>query len=831
MHAVGIDLGTTNSVVAVEGNFPDKGKVCEHVTVIADDVGRFTQASAVCEVEGEIIVGDDAKELAAQGFTPVRFAKKYMGTHETFRVGTEEWSAVQVSAKVLQRMCSMVEQALGGKIQNAVVTHPAYFDALAIAATKEAALLIGLNVELMMEPIAAAMAYTFKDTSALMRVLVYDLGGGTFDVTLVERTSGRFLPRAFGGNRELGGYNFDKRIATKMLNSLREKNYKFNIDQDRPELDARWACLMHHAEQLKIKLSSSPKAELRMPGIFRDDSTPPKAVSMAFAITRQEFLDLIENELNETITATRAVLTKAGCQTSEINHLVLVGGSSRIPVIHERLEKEFGLKPVCDEDTLDLSVAIGAAMAASQMGKLDGQVLLENVPAVTDMQKLTISGRVLPGDEVTDLANCVVTVRGGIDDETTITGGNGGFHMTVLLNEDLENTLELIVETSDGRVLLQKTLTVMHDAGSAPPPPPPKPALPKPISVATETGFTELAPENVTLPFQNTMAFVTVQELAEIPIEIYQEDMLLSTLIIKGFSSPVPANCRVEMKLEVGENYQMKLTVTVPSAGITKSQEIKLQKVTIPATEELRAQFQQLRAEYYSRLENMPDGDAKARTAAECDRLVEEIQEILETEHPERIQVFMLLKKLHILVRQIAAMGNLRPTKAEFETMLQKVNELLPKAIQKQPAMEQQRLPETIELLKKQALLAYQEGDAAAWTQHTTKVDDIRRQLAQIVEGGDRPTLPPAPVLKMLFDSSIDELEQAAAAKPKDFPAHVLERARGELKTARQKLTACDLSRGPQSQQELIGIYQQHIQTAEQLLDRKAGGGVLKYSV
>ena len=130
---------------------------------------------------------------------------------------------------------------------------------------------------------------------------------------------------------------------------------------------------------------------------------------------------------------------------------------------------------------------IGAAMAASQMGKLDGQVLLENVPAVTDMQKLSISGRVLPSDDLSDLSNCAVTVRGGIDDETTTTGGNGGFNMTVMLNEEMENTLELIVETPDGRVLLQKTMTVTHDGGSSPPPPPPRPSLPKPISVATKS--------------------------------------------------------------------------------------------------------------------------------------------------------------------------------------------------------------------------------------------------------------------------------------------------------------------------------------------------------
>lgn len=834
MHAIGIDLGTTNSVVAVEGHYPEKGQVCENVTVIADEFGRFTQASAVCKAGDEIVVGDDAKDMISEEHTPVRFAKKYMGTQETFRVGDELWTAVQVSAKVLEHMRSMVERALGGTIQNAIVTHPAYFDALAINATKEAAAMIGLNVELMMEPIAAAMAYTYSDRSEHLRVLVYDLGGGTFDVTLVERTSGAFRPVAFGGNRELGGYNFDKSIALKMLASLREKGYRLVIDQNHPERDPRWASLMHHAEQMKIKLSSAPKADLRMPGIFRDDSEPSKSVSMAFSISRAEFLESIKDEINETISATKAVLAKAGCLSNPgaksendpnaVHQLVLVGGSSRIPAIQERLTQEFGLTPHFSEDIIDLSVAVGAAIAASQMGKREGQVLLQNIPTGTDRQKLTIAGRVLPSQELSDVANCVVTVRGGLDEETTTTGGNGGFHLEVMLNEESENSLQIVVESPNGEVLLETTRQVKHGEAIAPPPPKPKPPLPKPISVATDRGLKVIAAENVTLPYSNTTAFVTLEELTEVPLDIYQEDMLLSTLAIKGFSSPVPENSRVDLKLEIDDNYNMKVTASVPVASISKTQEIKLQKPVIPNVDEMGVQLKQLEVQYESRLGNMPDGDSKARMAAECDRLIEELKKILGGEQPERIQAFMLLNRFALLVKQISAMGALKPSKSEFEDLLKAIGELLPQAIQKRPEIAQQRLGDTVEILKQQATKAYQEADPGAWGTHTKKVAQIKEELERIVKGGPEPEIPPAPILKMIITEYIDELDQEVAAGQGNLPPNIVERAKSELRTARQKLGACDVTRGKQAQAELIGVLQQHVAAAGKLLNRDSRG-------
>ncbi|MEK6262906.1 MAG: Hsp70 family protein [Planctomycetota bacterium] len=830
MHFIGIDLGTTNSVVAVEGDYPDKGEKYGNVTVIADDVGRFTQASAVCMIDGELIVGDDAKDLASQGHIPVRFAKKYMGTEEKFRVGDEEWSAVQVSAKILERMCEMVAQALGGKVDFAMVTHPAYFDALAINATKEAGKLAGLNVELMMEPIAAAMAYTFEDNSDQMMVLVYDLGGGTFDVTLVQRTAGNFLPRAFGGNRELGGYNFDKRIASDMLTELEKKGYLLHIDKDNPERDARWASLMHHAEQLKIALSAKPKAEVRLPSVFRDDSTPAKAVSLAYSITRTRFLELIDKELEETIQATRDVLAKANCQPSELDHLVLVGGSSRIPAIQERLEKEFGKKPVINDNIIDLSVAVGAAMAASQRGKQEGEVFLERIPERTDMTTVTVSGRVVPSDKLKDPANCVVTIRGGQEEETTTTGANGGFFQKVKLNEDgEEHTLEILIEAPDGRQLLHKTAQIQHDPDSAPPPPPPPPQLPRPISVDTNKRLVEMAAEGVRLPYEHTRAFVTVEELREIPIDLYQEDVQLSTLILKGFSESVPANCRLELKLEISADYIMKVTATVPAKSMSKTQEIKLKEEVVPSSTELAADFQELQAQFYSQLENMPDGDAKSRIAAEGGRLIEDIQELLNARHPERIQISMSLKKLKLSLRQMTSQ-DMFPPKAKFDKLISDARKVLPEAIRKQPALQQQKLDQTLDLLEQEARQAYQAGDSANWSRIALQVENIHDDLQSMVRGPiDFDTLPDPQFLKMFVESSIDELEQALTAKVRQSaPSPTLDRARSELAEARRKLATCDLTRGNPSKVDVLTIYRQHVVAVEELMGKTSavpGGG------
>lgn len=839
---VGIDLGTTNSVIAVVGEYPDQGVVFGPVTVLWDDFERRTHASAVCKVDGELLVGEDAKSLATEGYAPVRFAKKYMGTNERFRVGDEEWSAQQVSAEVLKHLCAIAAKALGVEVQAAVVTHPAYFDALAIDATKKAGQLAGLDMEgrLTMEPVAAAMAYTHENKKPHMRVLIYDLGGGTFDITLVERTGGNFRPIAFGGDRELGGYNFDKKIAMRMLKSLRGKGYTLNVDPNAPERDRHWASLMHHAEQLKIKLSQpgAPKADLRISGVFKDDSSPPKSVQLSFTLTQSEFLELIEPEIAKTIRETCEVLQRANVLPQgteiiddalkekiqrEVDFLVLVGGSCRLPAIRQRLQEAFGLEPQFDEDVLDLSVAIGAAMIAATSGTTQDGVFLKHVPTSTDRRKIGVSGRVLPSDEFPVPENFSATVTGGLAEEATaVTGKEGGFFMEVELIEDCENELDLQIDDPNGKEFFRRSFTVTHSKGTPPPPPPPKAALPKPISVDSDTGFFKVAGEGVTLPYTKSFPFFTTQELREISIDLYQEDVQLGEILLK-VDTPVPSNTRGELQVSIAENYAMEVTASVPSLSISKTQKIQLEPLVIPSVEDLKHEFSSLCASYHSQLENSPAGEAKARVAAECDRIIEETEELLEDEHPERMQIYMNIKRLFLKIKQLPVAGTFTPTSAEMEARFQQARGLLPQAINKQPAIADQKLDQTLDSLQQESRRAYQAENHADWEQIGETVNQVIVQLERILQGAEMPPPPPPPPrVKQIIEQALLQLQMAVVEKERsgDLSQEQAARCQADLQQAAAKLNAVDLSQEDRAIQQLRSVYLQHVKPVADELDR-----------
>jgi molecular chaperone DnaK (HSP70) len=825
---VGIDLGTTNSVIAVPGHYPKKGVMFLTVTVIYDDVERLTQASAVCEVDGELIVGDDAKDKAAEGYTPVRFVKKYMGTGETFPVGAQEWTAEQVSAQVLRHMVGIAERALGIKVSQAVVTHPAYFDSAAIDATRKAAALAGLEVsgKLIMEPVAAAMAYTSEDPTERLRVLVYDLGGGTFDITLVDRENGVFQPVAFGGDRELGGYNFDKKIASKMLEDLQSKGYRLDIDDNRPERDARWASLMHHAEKLKFKLSEAKavKADVSVPGIFKDDSKPPKSVNLRFSVLLKDFLTWIEPEIDKTMRQTREVVARANLEPKDINHLVLVGGSCRIPAIRARLHDELGLEPAYDEDVLDLSVAVGAALFAQTAGTTEMGVMLNHIPDAVDDTTLLISGRVLPeaGRPIGDLR--VLATGGASGEAMALTTPAGRFAVEVELVPNQENEIELTIAGTGGEPIFRKTCRVRHDPSACPPPPPPTPTLAKRISVETVGGrlFT-LAEEGVLLPFKKSTPFKTDSEMSQIPVRIFQEDVELCTLLLTDFKVPVPANGRVDLEVAIGDDYGMAVTAVVSSIDHRKSQQVVLPRPIVPSVDDLRLAFREQRDLYESQKENTPEGEHKLRICSECDRIVDEIDEILREAPPERLQASMLIKKLYVLSKQLAR-GVLSPTKAEMDKLFEEARQLLRKAIAERPELQDQRIDVTLDNLETEAGRAYPQSDATTWGRVATRVKEIIGMLMP----KDPPPLPSAPVMKMYLLQLLGEVRRKLEEKGSRLSPADIEGCRRELDAAASKLEKVDLTGGNRASIEFIQIYQEHVAQVERMLDLPpAGGGLI----
>lgn len=377
---IGIDLGTTNSCVSVmEGNEP---------VVIANDEGRRTTPSIVAFLaNGERKVGDPAKRQAITNPTKtIMSIKRYMGrrfdevtgemTHNAYKIVKGDNNTVRVdidgrlytpqeiSAMVLQKMKKTAEDFLGQEVKEAVITVPAYFNDAQRQATKEAGEIAGLNVRrIINEPTAAALAYGLDKQHKDSKVAVFDLGGGTFDVSVLELGDGVFEVKSTNGDTHLGGDDFDKVIMDWLSEEFRKDMPTIDLHKD----PMAWQRLKEAAEKAKIELSSSQETEINLPYITAIDGVPQHLVRK---LSRAKFEQLADSLVERTLEPCRKALKDAGLGTSDIDEVILVGGSTRIPKIQEVVEKFFGKKPNRSVNP-DEVVAIGAAI---QGGVLTGDV-------------------------------------------------------------------------------------------------------------------------------------------------------------------------------------------------------------------------------------------------------------------------------------------------------------------------------------------------------------------------------------------------------------------------------------------------------------------------
>ncbi|MDD5689580.1 MAG: molecular chaperone DnaK [Caldisericia bacterium] len=394
---IGIDLGTTNSCVAVvEGNEP---------IVIANSEGRRTTPSMVAFTDNnEIKVGDPAKRQAIINPTrTISSIKRFMGRtfdevqQEIHRVSYKvvrgpnntprvkiddrEYSPQEISAMILQKMKKTAEDYLGTEITEAVITVPAYFNDSQRQATKEAGEIAGLNVRrIINEPTAAALAYGLDKKHKEMKVAVYDLGGGTFDISILELGEGVFMVKSTNGNTKLGGDDFDERL----MNWLAEEFLKEEcVDLRKDPLALQR--LKEAAERAKIELSSSMMTEINLPYITTVDNVPKHLVKQ---LTRAKFESLIEDLVKSTIEPCRKALEDANLRASEIDEVILVGGSTRIPMVQKIVEDFFGKTPSKGVNP-DEVVAIGAAIQGAVLtGDVKDVLLLDVTPLSLGIETL-----------------------------------------------------------------------------------------------------------------------------------------------------------------------------------------------------------------------------------------------------------------------------------------------------------------------------------------------------------------------------------------------------------------------------------------------------------
>jgi molecular chaperone DnaK len=362
---IGIDLGTTNSCVAVlEGGEPK---------VIPNPEGNRTTPSVVAFKNGERQVGEVAKRQSITNPNTIMSVKRHMGTSHTEEVEGKKYTPQEVSAIILQYLKSYAEDYLGEPVTKAVITVPAYFNDAERQATKDAGKIAGLEVErIINEPTAAALAYGLDKTEEDQTILVFDLGGGTFDVSILELGDGVFEVKATAGDNRLGGDDFDQVIIDYLVDQFKKEN---GIDLSKDKMASQR--LKDAAEKAKKDLSGVSSTQISLPFITAGEAGP---LHLEVSLTRAKFDEISASLVERTMGPTRQALRDAGLNPSEIDKVILVGGSTRIPAVQEAIKKETGKEPHRGVNP-DEVVAMGAAVQGGVIsGDVKDVVLLDVTP-------------------------------------------------------------------------------------------------------------------------------------------------------------------------------------------------------------------------------------------------------------------------------------------------------------------------------------------------------------------------------------------------------------------------------------------------------------------
>ena len=371
---IGIDLGTTNSCVSIyEGG---------EAKVITNPEGMRTTPSVVAFKKGEIIVGQKAKNQMITNKDTISSIKRKMGTSDKVHANDKDYTPEEISAMILSDLKKTAEAYLGEKVTRAVITVPAYFNDSQRQATKNAGKIAGLEVErIINEPTAAALAYGLDKQDKTQTVLVYDLGGGTFDVSILELGDGVFEVKATSGNNKLGGDDFDERIIEYLVKEFKKEN-GVDLSKDKMAMQR----LKEVAEKAKKDLSGMVSTQVSAPFIAKGDDGEPLHLDMT--LTRAKFEDLISDLVESTLDPVKKALKDAKMTKKDIDKVILVGGSTRVPMVYDLITKELGKDP-SREVNPDEVVAMGAAIQGGVLtGDVNDIVLLDVTPLSLGLETL-----------------------------------------------------------------------------------------------------------------------------------------------------------------------------------------------------------------------------------------------------------------------------------------------------------------------------------------------------------------------------------------------------------------------------------------------------------
>ena len=790
---IGIDLGTTFSVIAVNGkvelahDYPAPGFYLEEcdVTIIPSPYGELTFPSAVIEDQehpGTYLFGSDALQKAEEGFAPAMFTKRKIGTRETILMQTREMVAKDVAREFLRYLKTCAEQALGQPIARAVVTHPAYFDRGAVEETRKAAVEAGFDMsrpeQMVMEPVAAALAYTRTDKRDPLRILTYDMGGGTFDVTYLERREGVIAMRAFDGDHLLGGYNFDRELLHWIRKRLEQHGRQIVLNEESSEDRGRLARLLRLVEKVKISLAKAATEttmiDVRGRGILVDIDGKP--VQINERICRSQFVKLIQRYLDRAVTCCHQAIKKAGATPEDIDEVLLVGGSTYGPWIANSLASAFAnASPKLF--TPDLCVGAGAAIHAKMvlppLVRTGGYKLSLDVPEISALEKLAIAGQVVRDDGTfpDHPLQAVVRVANGDVLGPLYLDDKGIFYFEdVALEEDLPNQFTLDI-TNDNTLVLQHTFRVTYapetteTSGVTT-------VLPRPLFIETIDGLVALAEEGVALPAKCCQTFLRTNNNRSITLKLFQERQPIGEVRIKDIPPEAGRGSYVDLEIEITEKNQIrgKASIRTPKGKVVSQTDVLVhfEMLEIPSTPELKEQFDDLAQQFFAtqirhKLLALKDKEDIQANQSEVTQIFQEIEHLLQQQPLERQEVLTALRHLESMIKP--PKDEMKPTRKEFCSMvercraaIQKMTERSQKMLKGDNADNQEILDQKLlqkakknlekadnygpllDRLNQEGLAAHERRDSHTWAKIYATIADIESKLRERTKHESPPT-------------------------------------------------------------------------------------------
>lgn len=731
-RAVGIDLGTTNSEVAILD--PSE----RDLVVYADKFGRKTVPSAVSwdETSETFFVGRAARNRRGSDQPPVESIKRRMGTDKSVELGPHQMSPEEVSAKILAELRTLMSAHLQDgapagidvRVTRGVITVPAYFDAPQVEATRRAGELAGLEVlGVLQEPTAAAIYHTWRHSLGDGNFLVYDLGGGTFDVSVLRCIGGEYQVLAIDGDNFLGGDDFDRRFADRLREQLVEKGYALDLDVAQDAEDAsRFMQLVHLAQEIKESLSTRDVLLVNKPDVLVDKEG--EKVAFEGEIGRAEYnaavADLIETTL---VCCERAIARSkevADVGAADIDHVILVGGSTRVPAVvqavQERICAPANVESALQED-VDTCVALGAAVHAAQLGGIRlgidkhetqpaSSVLIRSpLVAKADLLKMKLEVEEAP-DGVSALA--ISDAEGPLADVEFNTVPSGELRLEVPLGDEAEQpvTLQLLGEDQNVRVALPMAL-YRGDLR------PRASALSKPSVIAKDIALEVvragrrdrkvLIERGVGLPTTAQHQFFTTDQSGAVVLRLLQGRLPIKTLVV-NVPSELEVGTPVDLTISCDEAMRLEARANVAGQELWASIEPAQLEVpaSVAAVELLLEEAETTRRRLWGR--------EQSAFSRELDPLLTNLREVLRTD-PDKAAA--LTGRLVLLVEEFrdSTGEGLTPPMHRFEGLLNSLRRVVYRSDSEMLGMNQEQWEARIEAVAVKGQAAWDGKDAGAW--------------------------------------------------------------------------------------------------------------------